>query len=167
MAFRSLFLLLAGFPVLGSACVSDRKVSIIDETASGGATAEGGRSQGGRTSTNTNTNASGGDSSAQGGSAGAGGASCETGAARCNGNTPEHCEEGEWLPRAECEGDRPICQNGVCSNMRSSGHLSWQSPAPVTSGQPYRLLHHGISGDKALHAKVGGQWFTLRGALHP
>jgi hypothetical protein len=91
---------------------------------------------------------------------------CRAGTERCGADeTPERCENGEWVQGDSCGGNRPVCSNGTCVAFRLQGGLV--SVGAASADGSIRLVDHGFEMLPTLCAEVNGETVCVSGGVRP
>ncbi len=92
---------------------------------------------------------------------------CESGAARCDGELPELCENGEWVPQAPCPASTPLCTNGICGTARLVGGIVTVGPPSSMPTTALRLVDHGFDHLARNCGTVRDRTVCVIGGIHP
>ena len=90
---------------------------------------------------------------------------CTDGSLRCDGDTPEKCEDGQWIQQEPCGGTTPVCSNGVCGVARLSGRIVTVAGAATTGG--IRLVDHGFEYLARSCGTVKDEQVCVTGGIRP
>jgi hypothetical protein len=102
-----------------------------------------------------------------GGGGGAGGVPpCAAGSGRCNGDVPELCEGGQWVPKPACAAPTPACSNGVCGTFKVSGGIVTVANG-VLKNTTIRLVEHGLEYQPTSCGGVGAARVCVTGGIRP